>query len=115
MRILHVVPSYYPGVRYGGPIFAVHGLCRALAARGHELHVFTTNIDGPGITDGVQAKYFLCPLLRRLYWSPALGQALRHEIRYFRLVHVHSVLAFASCGLGRRLAMARYEGSSTKT
>jgi glycosyltransferase involved in cell wall biosynthesis len=101
MRILHVVPTYYPAVRYGGPIVAVHGLCRALAARGHELHVFTTNVDGPGITDtpvatpvdldGVQIRYFPCPLLRRLYWSPALSQALRHEIGNFRLVHLHSV------------------------
>jgi hypothetical protein len=33
-----------------GADLAVHGLCRALAARGHELHVFTTNVDGPGIT-----------------------------------------------------------------
>src|SRR2546421_472681 len=33
MRILQVVPTYYPAVRYGGPIFAVHGLCRARAAR----------------------------------------------------------------------------------
>jgi glycosyltransferase involved in cell wall biosynthesis len=101
MRILHVVPTYYPAVRYGGPIVAVHGLCRALAARGHELHVFTTNVDGSGITDtpvatpvdldGVQIRYFPCPLLRRLYWSPALSQALRHEIGNFRLVHLHSV------------------------
>ena len=36
MRILHVIPSYLPAVRYGGPIFAIHGLCKALAARGHE-------------------------------------------------------------------------------
>jgi glycogen synthase len=49
MRILHVVPSYLPAVRYGGPIFAVHGLCRALAARGHEVQVFTTNIDGAAL------------------------------------------------------------------
>ena len=71
MRILHVVPSYLPAVRYGGPIFTVHGLCRALAAKGHELQVFTTNIDGPGITatpiatpvdlDGIQIRYFPCP------------------------------------------------------
>jgi len=71
MRILHVVPSYLPAVRYGGPIFAVHGLCRALAARGHKLHVFTTNIDGPGITatpvatpvdlDGVQVDISHAP------------------------------------------------------
>ena len=29
MRILHVVPTYLPATRCGGPIFA--GLCRALA------------------------------------------------------------------------------------
>src|SRR5260370_167350 len=43
MRILHVVPTYLPATRYGGPIYAVHGLCRALAARGHDVTVFTTN------------------------------------------------------------------------
>ena len=47
MRIVHVVPSYLPAVRHGGPIFAIHGLCRALAARGHQVEVFTTNVDGP--------------------------------------------------------------------
>ena|ERR1700730_15765097 len=111
MRILHVVPTYYPAVRYGGPIFAVHGLCRALAARGHELHVFTTNVDGPGTTatpvakpvdlDGVQIRYFPCPLVRRLYWSPALGEALRHQIGNFDLVHLHSVF-LSLADMGRR-------------
>jgi glycosyltransferase involved in cell wall biosynthesis len=106
-----VVPTYLPAVRYGGPIFAVHGLCRALAARGHELHVFTTNVDGRGITatpvatpvdlDGVQIRYFPCPLLRRLYWSPALGRALRHEIGKFRLVHLHSVFLWPTWAAAR--------------
>jgi len=101
MRILHVVPSYLPAVRYGGPIFAVHGLCRALASRGHEVQVFTTNVDGPGVTptpiatpvdlDGVQIRYFPSPLFRRLYWSPALGWALHQEIGKFDIVHLHSV------------------------
>jgi glycosyltransferase involved in cell wall biosynthesis len=111
MRILHVVPSYLPAVRYGGPIFAVHGLCRALAARGHKLHVFTTNIDGPGITDtpvskpvdldDVQVRYFPCPVLRRLYWSPTLGQALRQEIGKFDLVHLHSVFLWPTWAAAR--------------
>jgi glycosyltransferase involved in cell wall biosynthesis len=111
MRILQVVPTYYPAVRYGGPIFAVHGLCRALAARGHELHVFTTNIDGAGITatpvatpvdlDGVQITYFPCPLVRRLYWSPALGQALRHQIGKFDLVHLHTVFLWPTWAAAR--------------
>ena len=51
MRILHVVPTYFPARRYGGPIVAVHGLCKALAARGHEVHVFTTDVDGDATLD----------------------------------------------------------------
>ncbi len=101
MRILHVVPSYLPAVRYGGPVFAVHGLCRALAAKGHEVQVFTTNIDGPvdspvpiGTSvnlDGVQVRYFSSPSLRRLFWAPALGRAVKLEINRFDAVHLHSV------------------------
>src|SRR5215813_2444407 len=111
MRILHVVPTYFPAVRHGGPIFAVHGLCRALAARGHELQVFTTNRDGPGITptpiatpvnlDGVQIRYFPIPLLRRLYWAPALGRALRHEIGKFDIVHLHTVFLWPTWAAAR--------------
>jgi glycosyltransferase involved in cell wall biosynthesis len=101
MQILHVIPSYLPAVRYGGPIFATHGLCKALAARGHEVQVFTTNIDGPKNSrvpieqpvnmEGVQVRYFPCPLLRRLYFAPRLGCALKSEISKFDVVHLHSV------------------------
>ncbi|HVT30094.1 MAG TPA: glycosyltransferase [Lacipirellulaceae bacterium] len=120
MRILHVVPSYLPAVRYGGPIFAVHALCRALAARGHEVQVFTTNIDGPEnspvpidtpvLLDGVLVRYFSCPLLRRLYWAPALGRALRREIGTFDAVHLHSVFLWPTWAAARaaRTARARY-------
>ena len=111
MRILHVVPSYLPAVRYGGPIFTVHGLCRALAARGHELQVFTTNTDGAGTTptpigtpvelDGIQIRYFSCPLLKRLYWAPALGRALRHEIGKVDIVHLHSVFLWPTWAAAR--------------
>lgn len=48
MRLLHVVPTYLPATRYGGPIYSVHGLCKALTAHGHEVYVFTTKVDGPG-------------------------------------------------------------------
>jgi glycosyltransferase involved in cell wall biosynthesis len=101
MRILHIIPSYLPAVRYGGPIFAVHSLCKAMAARGHEVQVFTTNIDGPrnspvpiGVfvnLEGVRIRYFSCPLLRRLYWAPALGRSLKSEIGNFDASHLHSV------------------------
>ena len=101
MRILHVVPSYFPAVRYGGPIHSVHGLCKALAARGHDVEVFTTNVDGPQnsavplgvpvVLDCVKVWYFPVPALRRLYWSPGMAQALRQRLGSFDIVHTHSV------------------------
>ena len=101
MRILHIVPTYLPAMRYGGPIYSVHGLCRALAARGHEVHVFTTNVDGPGLSpvplgtavdmDGVAVTYFETGIGRRLYRSPAMGRALEAAVPTFDIVHLHSV------------------------
>jgi glycosyltransferase involved in cell wall biosynthesis len=101
MRLVHVVPTYLPATRYGGPILAVHGLCRALAARGHEVDVFTTSIDGPQDSavphnapvnlEGVRVRYFASPALRRLSYAPALSNALRREIKSADVVHLHSV------------------------
>ena len=100
MRILHVVPTYLPATRYGGPIVAVHSLCRALAARGHTVEVFTTSIDGPLDTavpydrpvmlDGVKVRYFASRRLRRLSYAPALMQSLDDEISGADVVHLHS-------------------------
>jgi glycosyltransferase involved in cell wall biosynthesis len=101
LRLLHVVPTYLPALRYGGPIRSVHALCRELAARGHEVHVYTTNVDGSGNSDvplgrpvdldGVQVTYFPSRLLRRLYWSPPMAQALATQTASFDLVHVHAI------------------------
>ena len=114
MRIVHVVPSYLPAVRHGGPIFAIHGLCRALAARGHQVEVFTTNVDGPNNSpvplgtgvelDGVQIRYFPSYILRRLYWSPPLARALRASVTNCSVMHLHSVFlwpTWAAAGIAR--------------
>jgi hypothetical protein len=86
MRILHVVPSYYPATRYGGTIRSVHGLCAGLASCDHDVQVLTTNVDGPGVSDvpldrpvmrdGVAIHYCSVGLGRRLYRSPAMGRDL---------------------------------------
>ena len=99
MKILHVVPTYLPAHRYGGPIVAVHGLCKALAARGHDVTVFTTNVDGDGVLDvptgapvpmdGVRVHYFPSTF-RRLYVSPQMRRALA-SIGEQEIVHSHAV------------------------
>jgi glycosyltransferase involved in cell wall biosynthesis len=110
MRILHVVPTYLPARRYGGPIVAVHGLCRALAARGHEVDVFTTNVDGPDTldvpvatpvdVDGVRVRYFPSSF-RRLYWSPAMRAALAEETGSYDVVHIHAVFLWTGVAAAR--------------
>jgi glycosyltransferase involved in cell wall biosynthesis len=101
LRLLHVVPTYLPAVRYGGPIRSVHALCRELAAEGHDVQVFTTSVDGPSDSDvplmrpvdvdGVKVTYFPSRTLRRLYWSPPMQRALLASIAGFDLVHLHAV------------------------
>jgi glycosyltransferase involved in cell wall biosynthesis len=101
LRIVHVVPAYYPAIRYGGPIRSVHALCRSLVGRGHEVSVFTTSVDGPGDLDvpigdpvdldGVAVHYFKVPALRRLFWAPALAARLRAAAGRIDLIHLHSI------------------------
>lgn len=116
MRIAHVVPSYWPASRYGGAIESVHGLCRALAAAGHRVDVFTTNLDGPGVSDvpvgrpvdvdGVRVRYFRSPVLRRWFWSPSMGAALESHAGDWDLLHLHSVFLWPTT-FAARLARRR--------
>jgi glycosyltransferase involved in cell wall biosynthesis len=116
LRILHVVSAYYPAVRYGGPIRSVHGLAAGLARRGHDVHVYTTNIDGPSnlnvpigepvTLDGVSVHYFRVPVLRRLWWAPALGRRLRESVADFDVVHIHGVYLWPMLAGARAAARA---------
>lgn len=108
------MPNYYPAVRYGGPIRSVHGLAAALARRGHDIHVYTTSLDGPAELDvpldrpvdldGVKVHYFRVPALRRLFWSPGLSRRLRQSVGGFDAVHVHAVYVFPPLAAARAAA-----------
>jgi glycosyltransferase involved in cell wall biosynthesis len=101
VKLLHVVSSYLPAVRYGGTIVSVHGLCRALVERGHDVHVYTTSVDGAGDSDvphgepvdidGVKVWYFRSRHLRRLYWAPDLAAALSAHVAEFDVVHTQAI------------------------
>lgn len=115
MRILHAVPTYLPAWRHGGPILAVHGLCKALAARGHEVTVLTTNVHGdgtldvpldrPAAIDGVEVRYFPVRIsaraLRRLYFAPDLARAAQARMSSFDAVHLHSVFLWPTTAVAR--------------
>lgn len=117
MRILHVVPSYLPAWRYGGPIRSVHGLARAQVAAGHAVEVLTTDADGPGRLDvptdrpvdrdGVAVHYCRLGAPARLYRSPAMGRELARRLPEFDVAHLHSVFLWPTLAAARAAERAR--------
>jgi glycosyltransferase involved in cell wall biosynthesis len=103
MKVLHVVPSYYPAHVYGGPIQSVHNLNLALAAQGITIRVLTTDTNGNGrltesgqtihFTDGMNVHY-----CRKLGFprdfSPQLFAKLSAGIRWADVVHLTAVYSF---------------------
>jgi glycosyltransferase involved in cell wall biosynthesis len=116
VKVLHVIPTYPPAWRYGGPMRSVHGLATALAALGDRVTVFTTNVDGPHELsvpvaqpvplDGVEVWYFPVGAPRRLGRSPAMARALRRSVGSFDLVHLHSVFLWPTLAAARACARA---------
>jgi len=110
LRILHVVPAYAPAWRYGGPIRSVHELCRSLARHGHDVHVYTTNVDGPDTLDlptgvpidrdGVKVWYFPVQF-RPLWYSRTLGNKLQETVAEFDVLHLHSIFLWPTMAAAR--------------
>src|SRR5713226_1615401 len=114
MRILQVINSLAP--RYGGPSEFCSLLCRELARRGHDVAIYTTNVDGDGVMDvpcdrhifdqGVEIRYF--PAWSVTWRNPVslpLWRALAQKIPQCDVVHIYSVYlitATAAAHLCRR-------------
>jgi glycosyltransferase involved in cell wall biosynthesis len=111
MRILHVIPTM--SARYGGPAKACREMAMALAGRGHDVEIFTTNYDGfggyvePSVTSvavGQQQMAIrtfpidLPPDYFRI--SRPFAQALSQEVGRFDLVHIHSLYLFTTLAAG---------------
>lgn len=103
MRVLHVIPSVSP--LRGGPSIAVRTMARGLTQAGVEVHVATTDDDGPGRLrvsyaapieeEGVTYWYF--PRQGRFYtFSWPLSRWLARHVRDYDLVHIHALFSYAA-------------------
>jgi len=116
VRILQVTPCYLPGQRYGGPIASVHGLSRELVERGHEVEVFTTDMDGwerldpvparNATIDGVKVSYFPVGFGRRVHRSPEMANELHARMGEFDLAHMHGMFTWPSYRSAREATLA---------
>jgi glycosyltransferase involved in cell wall biosynthesis len=116
LRVLHVVPSYWPATAYGGPVESVHGLCLALARTGAEVEVLTTDADGGrrlGLPDGREirpAPGLRIRYTRRWGWdsvAPGLLARLPGAMARADVVHLTAIYSFPTLPT---LALARLLG-----
>lgn len=105
MKILQVIPYFYPAWSFGGPVRCVFHLSRELAKRGHEITVYTTNafdtkrnfkIRTPRtFINGILVHYFRnVGNLRGLYISPSILRSARNELKKFNVIHMHEFRSF---------------------
>jgi glycosyltransferase involved in cell wall biosynthesis len=102
-KILHVIPSVGP--ERGGPSVLMRTLARALSQAGMEVHVATTDDNGPGrlpVLHGVPqqedgATFWYFPRQTRFYtFSWPLTRWLARHVREFDLVHIHALFSYAA-------------------
>jgi len=120
MKILCVTPSYWPAFKFGGPIYSVHGLNKALVKKGIDVTVYTTNVGLDGNStiqdtrytihdsqlevelDGVKVTYFgfakFLEFFGKAGWqfSMPITKALKKQLDHFDIVYIISVWNFPS-------------------
>jgi glycosyltransferase involved in cell wall biosynthesis len=107
LRILHVIPSI--SARRGGPSFAVIDMAKGLAELGAQVHIATTDDDGPGrlsvplktpiVDNGVTLTYF--PRQTKFYGiSLPLTKWLYNSASRFDVLHIHALFSYASVQAG---------------
>jgi glycosyltransferase involved in cell wall biosynthesis len=94
LKVGHVIPSLAPS--FGGPSFAAIGMASALARRGHQVHLLTTNRGGETpMADELRqsgVKYMMFnQLIPAWAYSPGLANALDAITPELDLLHIHSL------------------------
>ena len=107
MRILFVIPYFYPALVFGGPLQFVLDTGRELVKRGHEVFVYTSdamNLENRlGIKnaeiEGVKVYYFRNLSMffvkkSKLFITPQLFTKMTHAARSFDVVDCHEFRSF---------------------
>ncbi|MGV0023751.1 hormogonium polysaccharide biosynthesis glycosyltransferase HpsP [Phormidesmis priestleyi] len=118
MRVLQIIPSI--SLVYGGPSQMVMGLSAALAGKGVEVTVLTTDSNGdrgqaplnvpletPIQQNGYEIYYFRCSPFRRYKFSLNLLRWLANHSHEYDLAHIHALFSPVS-SMSARVARSRH-------
>jgi len=104
VNILHIIPSFFPAWRQGGPIEWGHRLCRGVAEAGCHVRVLTTDSNGleqvldvekdqeVKMADLLSVRY--CRRLFQESVSPTLLRCVPSYVRWADVVHLTGVYSF---------------------
>lgn len=110
MKILTVTPYYWPAFSYGGPVFSLHYLNKALLKKGVDVTVYTTNAgldknisrESTANVDGVKVAYFKFSKLlefitgSKLMVSLPMGLALKRNLKCFDIVYIATAWSYST-------------------
>jgi len=108
MRILSVIPYFYPAQAFGGPVKVAFQVSRELVKRKHEVVVYTSDakdlgsrlsIDPVKVIDGIRVHYFrnlaLMPVKKsKLFITPHIVSRATEEVETFDVIHLHEYRTF---------------------
>lgn len=104
MKILQVIPSYFPAHSYGGPITSTHELCKNLVKKGIHTKVLTTNSCGKTKLDVETNKdlkaenvdVIYCPSKTSYYLSISFVKEILRHIKSYDIIHIHSIFTYTT-------------------
>ena len=104
MKLVVVIPYFYPAFIYGGPVFATYHLCQKVVENGVKVDVITTNLNGDDKLDvitnifidqcGLNVKYYNKCLLPFFSFKMIFG--LSKDIKDANVVHIQSIYSLST-------------------
>ena len=108
MRLLFVAPYYWPAFQFGGPVPANHGLVKALARKGVDVTVYTTNVgldskvpvNQEVMLDGARVFYFSFARFFERFaesgwqFSVPMSRALCRSVGSFDVLHIAGIWGY---------------------
>ena len=107
MRILLVIPYFYPAEAFGGPVKVAFDVGKELVKRGHEVVVFTSDArdleNRLGVesdeVEGMSVYYFRNLSMFFVKWSklfitPDLHRKMKLDIKSFDIIHAHEYTTY---------------------
>jgi glycosyltransferase involved in cell wall biosynthesis len=109
VKILQVIPYFFPALTYGGPVKVAYDVSKELVKRGHEVTVYTSDLEVDCATaedrvkefEGIRVCYFrnvndFIAKEMKLFITPDMSIALKNNIQRFDVIHVHEYRTFQS-------------------